>query len=238
MSDIGFDELKAKQRRLRAGFPDDMGLRVHRAISWVGRAEQETDDPDAAFIYLWIAFNAAYADATDPGDSAYPSERRRFRDVLEQLVCLDAERRLHRAVWTRFQGPIRQLMANRYVFQPFWRCQAGSGDDQDWDQKFVSSARRFTSALKAGDTERVLSMMFDRLYMLRNQMMHGGTTWNSRVNRSQVEDGAAILSVLLPVMIDLMLDNPHEDWGTPCYPVVGGAASSASRSTNAEPRFS
>ena len=59
------------------------------------------------------------------------------------------------------------------------------------------------------------------LYMLRNQMMHGGTTWNSSVNRDQVKDGAAILGVLLPVMIDLMLDHPHEDWGTPCYPVVG-----------------
>ena len=38
-----------------------MGLRVHRAISWIGRAEVCGTDADAKFIFLWIAFNAAYA---------------------------------------------------------------------------------------------------------------------------------------------------------------------------------
>jgi hypothetical protein len=41
------------------------------------------------------------------------------------------------------------------------------------------------------------------------------------VNRDQVRDGAAILGFLMPVMVDLMLDNPEEDWGQPLYPVVG-----------------
>ena len=36
-------------------------LRMRRATSWLARAEQERDDPDAAFIFYWIAFNAAYA---------------------------------------------------------------------------------------------------------------------------------------------------------------------------------
>lgn len=54
--------LKTKQRAIRAGFPETMGLRAHRAISWIGRAEASGDDDDARFIFLWIAFNAAYAD--------------------------------------------------------------------------------------------------------------------------------------------------------------------------------
>ena len=32
-----------------------MGLRVHRAISWIGRAEAAGDD-DARFLVLWIGF--------------------------------------------------------------------------------------------------------------------------------------------------------------------------------------
>ena len=36
---LTFDALKEKQRAIRAGFPETMGLRVHRAISWIGRAE-------------------------------------------------------------------------------------------------------------------------------------------------------------------------------------------------------
>ena len=43
-------DLKAKQRALREGFPETMGLRVHRSISWIGRAEAARDD-DARFIF-------------------------------------------------------------------------------------------------------------------------------------------------------------------------------------------
>jgi hypothetical protein len=70
------------------------------------------------------------------------------------------------------------------------------------------------------DTARVLSFVFDRLYVLRNQLIHGGSTWSSAVNRGQVSDGAAILGFLCPVFIDIMMDNPNEDWGQPFYPVV------------------
>ena len=76
------------------------------------------------------------------------------------------------------------------------------------------------AALAAGDTPVVLSILFDRLYVLRNQLLHGGATWNSAANRSQVRDGAAILCHLLPLFIDLMMDNPHEDWAMPLYPVI------------------
>ena len=50
--------------------------------------------------------------------------------------------------------------------------------------------------------------------------MHSGTTWNSSVNREEVIDGASILSFLMPMFIDVMMDNPHEQWGRPFYPVV------------------
>ena len=45
-------ELKARQRALRDGFPEALGLRVHRALSWLDRAEQETQDEDTRFILL------------------------------------------------------------------------------------------------------------------------------------------------------------------------------------------
>ena len=66
-------------------------------------------------------------------------------------------------------------------------------------------------------------MLFDRLYVLRNQLVHGGATWNSSINRAQVKDGAAVLGWLLPVFIDIMLENPDQDWGKPFYPVVKAA---------------
>ena len=38
------NHLKEKQRALRDGFQDSLGLRVHRAISWLQRAAKEQDD--------------------------------------------------------------------------------------------------------------------------------------------------------------------------------------------------
>ncbi|SEN87781.1 hypothetical protein SAMN04488003_1512 [Loktanella fryxellensis] len=211
--------LKAKQRAIRAGFPETMGLRAHRAISWIGRAEACGDDDDARFIFLWIAFNAAYADERE-FQTVAPGERAAFVDFFGKLVALDAGRRIYNALWQRFSGPVRMLMENRYVFNPFWQHHNGIDGFADWEDRFKVSARAFAQAFQAGDTVKVLSFVFDRLYVLRNQLVHGGSTWNSGVNRAQVRDGAAILTFLMPVFVDLMMDNPGKDWGKPFYPVV------------------
>ncbi|WGR56487.1 hypothetical protein E3U25_01515 (plasmid) [Paracoccus versutus] len=196
-----------------------MGLRVHRAISWIGRAEACGEDDDARFIFLWIAFNAAYADERE-FQSVAPGERAAFVDYFRRLVARDGERRIDKALWQRFTGPVRILMENRYVFNPFWQHHNGIDGFEDWEEKFRASSRSFAQAFQAGDSVRVLSYVFDRLYVLRNQLVHGGATWNSGVNRAQVRDGAAILGFLLPVFVDLMMDNPATGWGRPFYPVV------------------
>lgn len=220
MSDrLTFSALKDKQRAIRAGFPETMGLRVHRAISWIGRAEACGEDHDARFIFLWIAFNAAYADERAV-QAVIPSERDAFRGYFERLVALDAEQRIYKALWQRFSGPVRLLMQNRFVFHPFWQHHNGIAGFEGWQERFTASSRSFADAFQRGDTARVLGFVFDRLYVLRNQLVHGGATWNSGVNRAQVGDGAAILGFLMPVFADLMMDHPQEDWGTPFYPVV------------------
>ena len=60
----------------------------------------------------------------------------------------------------------------------------------------------------------------NRLYTLRIQMIHGGATWNSGANREQLRDGVNILAKLVPMFIEIMMDNSNEFWGEPSYPVV------------------
>lgn len=62
--------------------------------------------------------------------------------------------------------------------------------------------------------------MLDRLQVLHNQVVGGGATYRSKINRQQVEDGAALMMTLLPIMIDIMLDAADHDWGELAYPVV------------------
>lgn len=212
------DQLKQKQRNLRDGFPTALALRTHRAISWVGRAEREKDDLDAAFIFLWVAFNACYA--RDIRQLIPSGERSSFEAFFGQLINLDNERQIYNAIWTQFAGPIRVLLDNRYVFQPFWNHHNGMAGFENWEQQFENNRQRSVQALQKTNTKVILSTLFDRLYVLRNQLVHGGATWNSAINRNQVRDGVSILSFLLPIFIDLQMENPTADWGKPFYPVV------------------
>jgi len=51
-------------------------------------------------------------------------------------------------------------------------------------------------------------------------LMHGGATFKSDINRSQVRDGNNMLKLLIPLVIEIMLTNQQEDWGEIYYPVI------------------
>lgn len=211
--------LKEREDREISGYPDNLALRVHRAISWIGRGEAAKDDDDIAFVCFWIAFNAAYAE--DIQENVEAPERDQFGSYFEKILRLDGERKIYEAIWNRFSGPVRVLLANKYVYQPFWKHVNGVPGNSDWQARFDYEQERISQTLVSQDTSRVLSLLFDRLYVLRNQILHGGATWNSSVNRDQVRDGAAIMGFLLPVFITVMMDHPREPWGANYYPVVG-----------------
>lgn len=213
------ETLKQRHRRERDGLPSNLNLRMHRALSWLDRAERQHDDPDGRFIFLWIAFNAAYA--TDVDERYRVPEQQTFVGFLQKLIDLDvAERRIEHVVWHEFTGSIRLLIDNRYVFQDFWNYHNGKLDEAEWKRRFVAAKRVARHALGRRDTATVLSVALSRLYTLRNQLVHGGATWNGRVNRVQIRDGVQLLGKLVPVVIATMLDHPETVWGDASYPVV------------------
>lgn len=223
------DALKEKERRLRGGFDDDVRLRIHRAVSWLQGADRAAaaDDLDTAFICYWIAFNAVYVQAAVLHKRF--EEREFFRWFFRKVCELDADNVIYDAIWKRFSQSIRSLMDNHFVYAPFWRHQHGEPNNDAWQSWFQGERRSIHAALGRHDTVRVLTVVFDRLYVLRNQLMHGGATWNSTVNRAQVRDGTDILAFLVPHFVDLMMDNPAHDWGVPPYPVVDGATANNPR---------
>ncbi len=211
-------ELKARQREIRGSFSQALGTRVHRAISWFGRAEQEIDDPDARFIFLWIAFNAAYA--SDLPDKRMLTEKGHFSMFIERLVSLDRKKRLAALVWEQFPKSIRLLIDNKYIFQPFWDDQAGRTEGVNWEEQFAKAKVAANAALGNHDTATVLSIVLFRLYTLRNQLMHGGATWAGSANRDQLRDAPRMMEKLVPAIIEIMMDASGEVWGDPVYPVV------------------
>ena len=215
---LRFLDLKAKQREIRSEFPESLGLRVHRCLSWLNRAEQASGDDDASFIFFWISFNAAYAEEID--DSSFYGERSAFEGYFYRLIELDVDNRIYDVIWRQFPQSIRVFLNNKYIFQPFWKFNNCVEGYDDWENRFDKNIQRFNTSLTNQDTKGILTMLFDRLYVLRNQLVHGGATWNSSVNRDQVKDGTRILAFLVPIFVDLMMDNPKKNWGIPYYPVV------------------
>ncbi len=211
-------ELKARLKAVSGTTaPESWRVRLHRALSWLDRAGQvQAADPDTGFILLWVALNAAYA--REFGDEE--SERDRLRQFIATLLSIDGEGRLHALLFRQFSGSIRTLIDNRHVFQPFWKALQEHDASGRWKERHEAGRKAALTAITGGDAGTLLAIVFDRLYVLRNQLVHGGATWNSQVNRQQVRDGVAILSSLVPVVIELMLAQPDRDFGEICYPVV------------------
>jgi len=216
---VNYEQLKERHRAEREGYPPNLSLRVHRALSWLDRAEQLAEDADGQFILLWIAFNAAYA--TEIDQRYRLSEQDTFRAFLAKLVELDsAKKRIEELVWTEFPKSIRVLLDNQYVFQDFWCFQNGTLSEEEWKRRFAGAKKAAKSALAGHDTVTVLSIVLSRIYTLRNQLVHGGATWNSSVNREQMRDCGNLMGKLVPLVIEIMMDHPETLWGDACYPVV------------------
>lgn len=211
--------LKDQLRAVGETMPEPTRIRIHRAISWLARAEAEDDDPDARFLFLWIAFNAAYAREFGKEQT----ERDQLKAYFASVLALDNRKQLHAVLFREFSGAIRTLIENKFVFEPFWRALRDHDGSGRWEQQFTASRTAAMKALMGQQTDVVLSILFDRLYVLRNQLAHGGATWNSKTNRAQVRDSTHMLAAIVPVLVGLMLDNPQADFGEIMYPVLPGA---------------
>ena len=113
-----YAELKARQREERHSYGENLTVRIHRALSWLNKAIDCENDTDSQVIFLWIAFNAAYAN--EISDQHRPSNQKMFNEFLKKLSDMDSDFQLRNLSWSEFPNSIRVLLNNKYVFQPFW----------------------------------------------------------------------------------------------------------------------
>lgn len=206
------DLLQERLRAQRDLFNQDHSTRLHRANSWWRAAQQQGNDPDLCFISAWISLTACSV----TGESATESD---LLPLLRRLVELDRDERIYDLLWHTYSATVRALIKNPYVYAPFWEAQRGIRDD--WRQAFERSSVDALNCLSRRNVAELLAITLERLSVLRAQVIGGGATYGSSVNREQVTTGGALLMSLLPVVLDIMLNHPHEEWGVLAYPVVG-----------------
>ena len=204
--------------------------RMRRAHSWLSQSVRENSTTEK-FIFQWIAFSAAYGSELK---GLYPSdgmanERSRFNDFLNRILEKDTHAAIRNILVRLYEdGLIKELLCNQFVFDPYWKT---LGQSDDWrnelrrsNRETFRSIRRIRSSKDGLDNvQTVLEEVFRRLYTLRNQIFHGGTTYRTGLGRKQIDDGSRIMSDLLPAVIEIMNDDiqnePYSDtWGWVAYP--------------------
>lgn len=187
-------------------------IRVWRALSWLERAEGlDSADLEGRFIFCWIGMNALYGRQ----DAAHRplGDRESLGTFLSQVWRLDHRGQLHKLLGKR-QAAVLNLIECKYLSSRFW------------DGETAPAIRQVKQEVKAAilgyqKTHRlpILRLLFERLYVLRNQVFHGASTKGSRLNRRTLQISAAILIDLLPTFLDIIVDaGVKEDWGDVNFP--------------------
>ena len=200
-------------------------LRYHRFDKWRKRADElfEQEDFDTAFILYWIAFNSLYSSLESLNEKA--GEKHQHHQFFYAIHQVDDEGKIYDVVWDNYGQLIRNLMHNQYVYEPFWDYQRTKDTGQAQHTHWKAELKEQNKQVQIRLTHRtelpgVFQLIFDRLYVLRNQLIHGNATHSSSMNREQVKSGAMIMNTLLPVIGDVFNEHPNFHWGAPLYPPI------------------
>ena len=209
--------LKEKLKALERSSDEGYYIRLHRAISWLKAAEENHDNQDFQIISYWISLNSCYAISGDVDRSA---ESSKLTEFFEKIIEVDKQGTIYELFWTEFSGMIRVLLNNQFIYKRYWLYQRGQVSS--WKEEFERDNLRAVRLLQNPDRSvELIQLVMRRLYQMRNQLIHGGATYQSSVNRDQVRDSANLMGRLLPLIIEIMIDHPDEAWGEIYYPVVG-----------------
>ncbi len=190
--------------------------RFRRANSWIEQSKKVKSD-DEKFIFLWIAFNAAYGDEYNQG---LKKERDKFEDFLEKILRGNGKKTIEEILFKKIPSKmIDDMIKNKYGYERYWESVRGKLDKVTWTKEFKDKKEEVRRAYKNNNAKLVLREVLNRLYTLRNQIFHGGTTFADGWGRERLEDGRKIMAQLVPEILAIMKANPKSDvWGKVAYP--------------------
>jgi hypothetical protein len=186
---------------------DAVKIRAHRARSWMarGRILFANGDLDGAFIFYWIGFNSLYGKdrhqpnlsiAIEEGNLQVARRAREFRSFLHLVEKLGKERLELVLSRRKFQVIVRSLLDDVYLNEGAWR---------KWAEHGLVSPRDRQRAWVAVSSNRLdVDRIFERLYVLRNQIFHGSSTDRSRANRRSLQHGVPVLGAFVEAFCDII----------------------------------
>ncbi|SFS31476.1 hypothetical protein SAMN02910357_00032 [Succinivibrio dextrinosolvens] len=201
----------------KMSFDEPFRIRIHRALSWFKKAKDLNlkGELDLSFITMWIGFNSAYGRELS---AAFKSEHVLISEFFEKILEQDTKKEISDILWQQSKNAVLSLIQNKFTFEKYWHFVNGNMDDSNWEDSLSKSIIKAKRLVAEKDTSVMLSMVLGRLYTLRNQLLHGGATFESMLNRPQIEDALQLMFEIFPVIVQLMMEAPDKEiWGKPYY---------------------
>lgn len=113
------------------------------------------------------------------------------------------------------------LMESPFLYVEYWR--GGYTDTlQGRINKETDRASKRIAPWNAKPLAAYVGRVFERVYVLRNQIVHGSAKYGSGANRGSVEPAVSVLRELVPLFRTLVRDSDADkDWGELPYPAKG-----------------
>tara|TARA_A100001035_G_C27750404_1_gene486168 strand:+ start:222 stop:860 length:639 start_codon:yes stop_codon:yes gene_type:complete len=197
-----YKELKILYDESKENFNDNFTTRIHRSLSWLEKAEKE-NEPDANFIFLWISFNGAYS--SQEHNHSYD-----IRSDFFTLIYHFGKKEIDEIIETNFKNEIYPILNNEFLIESYWH---GKGYNYENEKAYDINMIHEELNKRKKNCCKILEKLFQRLNILRNQIFHGYTTYNSSVNRISVITAAKLMQIFVPFFLEIMIKNYEENWG-------------------------
>ena len=206
---------KPQKERLNAEHAQHpTNIRFHRACSWLQRVEdaEEHEALDLLLLSLWTSFNALYGQWD--GERQEPvSDVDCWQHFLDRMLVLDRDGLIQDKL-EEHKKLVMVLFDDEYLSRFFWQ------EPTDQRAKRVRRTRHEAQAWYAEKNwTMVLQRLFERIYLLRCQLVHGAATYDSSFNRTAIRRCIQMMDHLLRTFLEVWVRwGADEDWGIMCYP--------------------
>ena len=206
-----------RARFVRDNLHEDLRVRVHRACRALDQAEliagDDTDPArtDTGLVLRWVALNALYA--RWDSDRGMPVPDRVALDRFTSQAAKFDERGRLKGSLDALRPEAEALLENPFLIERFW-----AADEWENVRPQRGRMRKFEEELREDRVAAALHRLLMVVYFLRCQIVHGGSTIGSSLNREAVEPAARVLHLLSSQLTALVIEHgPEIDWGTLCY---------------------
>ena len=214
MNDAILAQLRRESVDVFAGEPtrryQSLSDRVRRSLSWLMRAVQTEKATPVKFVELWIALDALYGQRHYENRPADRSEQDDFADFLRIITSIDARDEVTDTA-SRLHRTFRSLIANPFLWNEYWR------GERTYQRRSRDALEKLSSA--SIDAADMLIMVFARLLVLRNQIVHGSAAADTAGNQGSVVPGVRVLAMLVPLFVRVMVrEGKRAIWPPVPYP--------------------